>query len=86
MKLTKIPPEYDTVYTSMCKKGARVLALARRELGNLNHQQIREMSRENLERNLEFVGFVIISCPLKPDSASAIKEIINSSHYVSSRD
>ncbi|XP_074593748.1 endoplasmic reticulum transmembrane helix translocase [Brevipalpus obovatus] len=80
--LTKVPPEYNNIYTSMSKRGARVLALARRELGNLTHQQIREMTRENLEKNLEFVGFVVFSCPLKPDSASAIRDLISSSHYV----
>lgn len=83
LKLKKVPSDYNEIYTSMSKKGTRVLALARRELGNLNHQQIREMTRENLEKNLDFVGFVVFSCPLKPDSATAIRELINSSHYVS---
>lgn len=35
-----------------------------------------------MEKNLEFVGFIIISCPLKPDSKAVMKELINSSHYV----
>ena len=41
------------------------------------------MSRGDVEKNLEFVGFVVISCPLKPDSKSVMKEIINSLHHVS---
>ncbi len=35
-----------------------------------------------MEKDLKFVGFVIISCPLKQDSKATIKEIINSSHKV----
>jgi len=35
-----------------------------------------------LEKNLEFAGFLIISCPLKPDSKAVMRELIVSSHYV----
>lgn len=67
----------------MSKKGARILSLGRREIGNLSHQELRDLSREDIEKNLEFVGFIVISCPLKKDSKAVIKEIIDSSHYVS---
>jgi cation-transporting ATPase 13A1 len=40
------------------------------------------MTRDDIEKNLEFVGFVVISCPLKPDSKVVMKEIINSLHHV----
>ena len=64
------------------RRGARVLALAYKEFGTLDSQKAREIKREDVEKDLEFAGFVIISCPLKSDSKSAIKEIVKSSHKV----
>lgn len=64
------------------REGARVLALGYKDLGNLTHQQIRDLTREQVESELKFVGFVILSSPLKPDSKSVIKEIMHATHHV----
>lgn len=48
----------------------------------MDAQSAREIKREDVENNLTFAGFLIISCPLKTDSKSAIKEIVKSSHKV----
>lgn len=58
------------------------MALAHKEFGTLSSQAAREIKREDVERDLDFAGFLIISCPLKTDSKSAIKEIVKSSHKV----
>lgn len=58
------------------------MALAYKEFGTLDAQKAREIKREDVEHGLEFAGFLIISCPLKSDSKSAIKEIVKSSHKV----
>lgn len=76
------PDNYDEVYLELSRKGARVLALAWRELGKLNSSDVRELTREDVEKDLKFAGFVIISCPLKSDSKHVIKEIINATHKV----
>ena len=68
-----LPDDYDKIYLSLSRRGARVLALGWRDLGTLSHSSIRELKRENVEGELQFAGFVIISCPLKPDSRSVIK-------------
>lgn len=80
--LKEVPSHYDDVYLTLSRRGARVLALGYRKLGKLTSQEIRDMSREDIESELTFVGFVIISCPLKSDSKKAIAEIIHASHSV----
>lgn len=77
-----LPEKYDEVYLKLSRRGARVLALGWAELGRLTTQELRELTREDVEKNLKFAGFVIISCPLKTDSKNVIKEILNASHRV----
>ncbi|XP_023310344.1 manganese-transporting ATPase 13A1 isoform X2 [Anoplophora glabripennis] len=79
---SEIPEQYDEVYLELSRRGARVLALGYREIGKLSTQELRDLSREDVERDLKFVGFVIISCPLKSDSKSVIRELQHSSHKV----
>ncbi|XP_041968450.1 endoplasmic reticulum transmembrane helix translocase [Aricia agestis] len=80
--LKEVPSHYDHVHLTLSRRGARVLALAHRNLGKMTSQEIRDLSREDIESDLTFAGFVIISCPLKTDSKKAIAEIINASHSV----
>lgn len=80
--LKVVPPGYEETYLEYSRRGSRVLSLAIREFGHLEHQAVREMKREDVETDLTFVGFVIISCPLKPDSKAIVKEIIQASHKV----
>jgi len=77
-----LPSNYDQIYLHYAREGSRVLSLGYKDLGQLSHQEIRDLTRDDVEKNLNFSGFVIISCPLKPDTKSVIREILNSSHHV----
>nr|CAG4641439.1 EOG090X00J5 [Eurycercus lamellatus] len=79
---SSVPSCYDDVYLAMSRKGARVLALGYRSLGSMSHQAVRSLKREQLESELKFAGFLILSCPMKKDSLSVIREIVSSSHRV----
>nr|NVI71696.1 putative cation-transporting ATPase 13A1 [Cucujiformia] len=76
----KVPSKYDDVYLELSRRGARVLALGIKKLGTMSTQELRDITRDEAEKDLDFAGFVIISCPLKSDSRSAIKELQNASH------
>uniref|UniRef100_A0A914MMX0 Cation-transporting ATPase n=1 Tax=Meloidogyne incognita TaxID=6306 RepID=A0A914MMX0_MELIC len=78
----ELPPSYDENYQSLARAGARIIALGIRELGPLSTQQIRETPRNEFECELSFAGFAVVSCPLKSDTRSMIREIIDSSHRV----
>ncbi|CAG7836288.1 unnamed protein product [Allacma fusca] len=75
-----IPDDYDQTFLTYTCRGARVLALGMKRLGRLSHQEVRELSRDEIESELTFKGFIVVSCPLKPDSKPVLKEIMNSSH------
>uniref|UniRef100_A0A8U8CGW6 P-type ATPase A domain-containing protein n=1 Tax=Geospiza parvula TaxID=87175 RepID=A0A8U8CGW6_GEOPR len=81
-QLSQCPSNYHEIHREFSHEGARVLALGYKELGALSHQQVREMKRESLECDLRFVGFILVSSPLKADSKAVIREIQSASHHV----
>lgn len=79
---SNVSDHYDKVYLELSRRGARVLALGWKDLGKLSNQELKELTREEVEKDLKFAGFVIISCPLKTDSKNVIREILHASHKV----
>ena len=45
--------------------------------------QVSDLKRGDVERELKFVGFVAVACPLRKDSKECIRELKESSHHVS---
>ncbi|CAI5448750.1 unnamed protein product [Caenorhabditis angaria] len=77
-----VPEDYDETYMKLTRQGSRVLAMGIKKLKETRPSELRDKKREDLEQDLTFAGFVVISCPLKTDTKAMIKEIIDSSHGV----
>jgi len=78
--MKSVPANYDEVYFQMSRLGARVLALGYKTLGELSHSELSALKREDVEEDLMFAGFVLISCPLKPDSRAVSLDLAQSGH------
>jgi cation-transporting ATPase 13A1 len=79
------PPNYEKVYLHQMGLGQRVLAIAYKKLGGAKARTIvsyKEEGRESIECDLTFAGFLLLDCPIKPDSSSVIAELQNSDHEV----
>ena len=76
------PADYDKMYLPYVKNGARVLVLCQKRISQMGVQECMAYKREEAESDLEFCGFLIAECPLKPDTHKVIKELKHSSHEV----
>lgn len=72
-RLSNIPKNYDDIYKSFTRSGSRVLALASKQLPKLSQSKIDDLTRDEVESDLIFNGFLIFHCPLKEDAIETIK-------------
>ena len=80
---SSLPPSYDSVSRYHMSHGQRVLAMGYKELGSkVTVSAWKKRGREAIEANLIFAGFLVLDCPLKPDSRKVIKELRSSGHDV----
>jgi cation-transporting ATPase 13A1 len=78
-----MPANYDEIYRFHMSRGRRVLAMAFREIGSVQKiQSFKNASRESIEKDLTFTGFLVLDCPLKADSKGVITELKRSGHGV----
>ncbi len=75
--LKDVPDQYDATVKSLTKKGARVLCLAYKDIASTE-----KIPRQDAERDLIFCGFIVTSCPLKPDTKRKIEELRDSKHKI----
>ncbi|EPQ51606.1 endoplasmic reticulum Ca-transporting P-type ATPase [Gloeophyllum trabeum ATCC 11539] len=78
--LAQVPDWYDDTYKWFTREGSRVLALGIKEMDSMTNQKISKIARDEVESNLNFAGFLIFSCPLKPDAVETLKMLGDSSH------
>ena len=48
----------------------------------LNYTQVNKLTRDEIESDLAFAGFLVFHCPLKSDAVESLKMLIDSSHRV----
>ncbi|KAI8099031.1 uncharacterized protein BX664DRAFT_320215 [Halteromyces radiatus] len=74
-----IPDDYDQTAARYAKEGCYVLAMSHRDLGVLDvdvtMEDIKRMSRDDLEKDCSFIGFVLFRNMLKHDTTDAIAEL-----------
>ncbi|CAJ0830057.1 17619_t:CDS:10 [Entrophospora sp. SA101] len=77
------PDDYEDTYKFFTRRGNRVLALGYKYLNdNMSIKEVNDLTRESVECDLKFAGFLIFDCPLKDDAISTIKVLNESSHRV----
>uniref|UniRef100_A0A1B6E5I1 Cation-transporting P-type ATPase C-terminal domain-containing protein n=2 Tax=Clastoptera arizonana TaxID=38151 RepID=A0A1B6E5I1_9HEMI len=71
-----VPLNITSVLGSYTSNGFRVIALAYKTLPRkFNYKQTQRASREEVEKDLEFLGLLLMQNTLKPESAPVIKEL-----------
>jgi len=81
-RLSNVPAHFKSTYLHYAAQGKRVIAMAYKNMPRSVKEQARNISREDIERDLEFCGFLIFECPLKSDSKVSIEILTESSHKV----
>ncbi|OZJ03044.1 hypothetical protein BZG36_03711 [Bifiguratus adelaidae] len=76
---SSLPADYDAVASQFAQQGCYVLSMAHRELGLLGEtiqmEQIKALTRDELEAGCEFLGLVMFRNKLKEDTPDAIREL-----------
>lgn len=75
----EVPVDYDEQLSYYTHKGYRVIACATRHIKKLNWVKVQKMKREEVESDLDFVGFIIFENKLKPTTTGVLQELRDSS-------
>ena len=70
-----LPSDFDEILDDYTQRGYRVIALAHRAANGINYQQIQTMGRDEVEKNLNFLGFLIMQNKLKAATVKSIFEL-----------
>jgi len=78
--VTTAPSWYNDVYRRLAEDGMRVLALAFKHCKP--GADLKKLSREQVESDLTFAGFIAFECKTRSDSAIVIRSLIEADHKV----
>jgi cation-transporting ATPase 13A3/4/5 len=71
-----LPEDFTDTLMEYTEKGFRVLALAYRPLPSMTYPKVQRAAREDLEKNLNFLGLLIMGNMLKPETTTIIETLI----------
>ena len=66
-----LPRDFQEVLTGFTREGYRVIAVATRPV-EINFVKVQRMDREKVEKDLEFLGLIIMENRLKPETCKVI--------------
>lgn len=73
---SSVPANFANVLRSYTMRGFRVLALAHRILDRrLTWHQMHRLKREQMESNLQLLGFLVMHNTLKPETTPVIRQL-----------
>ena len=79
--LRKLPAGYRRAHRALARRGYRVIALCAKDVpDDKDVSAVRSMTRKECESGLDFIGFAVFACRVKPTSAPAVGVLTQSSH------
>eukprot|EP00331_Platyophrya_macrostoma_P003123 CAMPEP_0176412314 /NCGR_PEP_ID=MMETSP0127-20121128/4078_1 /TAXON_ID=938130 /ORGANISM="Platyophrya macrostoma, Strain WH" /LENGTH=694 /DNA_ID=CAMNT_0017791977 /DNA_START=89 /DNA_END=2173 /DNA_ORIENTATION=+ len=75
-----VPKDYEKVYRQYAKTGYRILALGYKKVSE--EVSLSDLTREDLESDLEFAGFLLFESILKADTARYIKYLQDAAYAI----
>lgn len=70
-----IPDNFESVLLKFSKNGFRVIACAVKDLADLSGDSAQRLSRDSIERDMKFLGFLIFENKIKKQSPKAICQL-----------
>jgi len=70
-----VPPDYDQVTMQCAKQNYYTLGISNKDLGSMSDDQVRNMPREQLERDVSICGLLLFRNEMKADSPDAIESL-----------
>ncbi|KAJ3183794.1 hypothetical protein HDU87_005910 [Geranomyces variabilis] len=70
-----LPPDYDQQLNDYAHHGYRVIACAWRCLDGLSSVKVMRMKRDAVEKDLQFLGFIVFENKLKPGTAPVVNAL-----------
>ncbi|KAI8613526.1 hypothetical protein BC830DRAFT_1131916 [Chytriomyces sp. MP71] len=76
-----VPPDHASLLRRYAHKGFHVIAIATKVIPNVSWLKLMRMTREQVESNMEFLGFLVFENKLKPVTKSVVQHLNSAKIY-----